>query len=224
MRPLYPFVGNLFQFESAGSSLAKNLNFRVFLPGNLKLYKVGLTGMAQYTLGWAHDDGSAVNQYDWRSEWARAFNDARHRMQSSLNVTLPWQTSISFLMFANSGRPYSITTGRDENGDQTTNDRPAGYGRNSATGPGSYNIDAQFTKTITLGKLFPSRAGNNALPQLLRLYPLEGQHPLALASALFYRRETFSTTHNCVAIAASLRPRFSESPPVRLPAAICLQD
>src|SRR5688572_31442407 len=98
-------------------------------------------------------------------------------MQSSLSVTLPWQTSISFLMFANSGRPYSITTGRDENGDQTTNDRPAGYGRNSATGPGSYNIDTQITKTITLGKLFPSRAGNNALPQLPPPLPPGGATP-----------------------------------------------
>lgn len=165
MRPFYPFVGNIYQFESAGNAFSKNMNLRFFLPSSLKLYKLGLTGFAQYTLGWTDDNASAANQYDWKSEWARASNDARHRMQGNFNATLPWATSMSFLVFANSGRPYSITTGRDENGDQSTTDRPAGVRRNSATGPGSYNVNMQFTKVIPLKKTEHAHQGDNGNEQ-----------------------------------------------------------
>ena len=114
--------------------------------------------MIQYTLGWTDDDSSAVNQYDWRSEWALASSDTRHRMQGNLTLTAPWKIAVNLLLSANSGRPYSITTGRDDNGDQATNDRPAGVNRNSATGPGSYNIDGQFSKQIALKRARSSGA------------------------------------------------------------------
>jgi hypothetical protein len=56
------------------------------------------------------------------------------------------------LIIGNSGRLYSLTTGRDNNGDQSTNDRPPGVPRNSLTGPGSYNVNANFTKLFPLRK------------------------------------------------------------------------
>jgi len=164
MRPYYPIIGNIYQFESAGSALSRNLNFRVFLPPTLKFSKITLTGFAQYTLGWTDDDASAQNQYDWRSEWTRATTDTRHRFQGNANFTMPWMTSMTFLFFGNSGRPYSITTGRDDNGDQSTNDRPAGVLRNSLTGPSTYNIDAVFTKQIPLKK---TEDAANGAPQVL---------------------------------------------------------
>jgi len=156
---MYPVAGNVYQFESAGDAFSKNLNLRLFLPPKMQRFGIGVTGFIQYTLGWANDDASAMNQYDWTSEWARTSTDARHRMQGNLNVTAPWGTSASFLFIANSGRPYSITTGRDENGDQATNDRPLGIPRNSLTGPGSYNIDMVFSKQIELKK--PEASGTN---------------------------------------------------------------
>ncbi len=152
MRPLYPNVGNVYQFESAGESFSKNVGLRVYTPNNFTVHRVGINGFLQYTLGWAHDNASAVNQYDWRSEWARSSFDTRHRYISSLNLRLPKDTSLSFLVIANAGRPYSITTGKDNNGDQSTNDRPLGVPRNSATGPGSYNVNMNFTKQFALRK------------------------------------------------------------------------
>jgi len=160
MRPFYPVVGNIYQYESAGNAFSKNWNVKLYLPPKLKLYKFGVTGMIQYTLGWTDDDSSAVNQYDWRSEWALASSDTRHRMQGNLTLTAPWKITANLLLSANSGRPYSITTGRDDNGDQSTNDRPGGVSRNSATGPGGYNIDGQFSKEVALKKPpAPARAG-----------------------------------------------------------------
>ena len=49
---------------------------------------------------------------------------------------------------ARSGRPYTITTGRDDNNDTRSNDRPAGVPRNSEIGPGFQST------TINLSKVF----------------------------------------------------------------------
>jgi hypothetical protein len=150
MRPLYPNIGNVYQYESSASSYSKNLGFRIYTPNNFSIKGIGINGFAQYTLGWAFDDQSAVSQYDWRSEWAHSAFDTRHRFLTNLSFRLPWSMTTSFFINANSGRPYSITTGKDNNGDQATNDRPAGIARNSLTGPGSYNISGSFTKTWAL--------------------------------------------------------------------------
>ena len=87
MRPYYPFAGNIYQYESTANAFSKNLNFRVFLPTNLKLYKIGLNGFAQYTLGWTDDDASTVNQYDWRSDWTRSSGIAS--FSSTMRMTWP---------------------------------------------------------------------------------------------------------------------------------------
>ena len=174
MRPLYPNVGNLYQFESTGESFSKNLGFRLYTPNNFTLHRIGITGFLQYVVGWAEDNASAQNQYDWRSEWSRSFFDTRHRLVSNLNLRFPKDTSLSFLIFANSGRPYSLTTGRDNNGDQNTNDRPSGIGRNSLTGPSSYNVNANLTKQFPLRKADSQRSAstppggttNPAAPQI----------------------------------------------------------
>jgi Carboxypeptidase regulatory-like domain len=152
MRPLYPsgIVGNIYQFESSATSFSKNLGLRLYTPNNFAIHGIGINGFLQYTLGWASDNQSAVNQYDWRSEWARTSFDTRHRLTTNLSLGLPKSNSISFLIFANSGRPYSITTGKDNNGDQVTNDRPAGLPRNSLRGPGSYNVNMSYTKQFNL--------------------------------------------------------------------------
>ena len=160
MRPLYPTIGNVYQFESAGESFSKNLGLRLYTPNNFVVHGIGINGFVQYVLGWAYDNASAQNQYDWRAEWARSPFDTRHRLVSNLNLRLPRDTSLSFLIIGNSGRPYSLTTGQDNNGDQSTNDRPAGSPRNSLTGPGSYNVNANFTKLFPLRRESQRTASN----------------------------------------------------------------
>src|SRR5207248_2981697 len=118
MRPLYPFIGNINQFESSADSFSKNVGLRLYTPNNFAVHGIGITGFFQYVVGWAQDNANAQNQYDWRSEWALSSFDTRHRFFSNLNLRLPKDTTMSFLISANSGRPYSLTTGRDNNGDQ----------------------------------------------------------------------------------------------------------
>jgi hypothetical protein len=159
MRPLYPRIGNINQFESSADSFSRNIGGRLYLPNNFSVHGIGVSGFAQYTLGWAYDNSSSENQYNWKADWALSNFDARHRFLSNLTVALPKAMSAAFLITANSGRPYSMTTGLDNNGDQVTNDRPAGTGRNSLTGPGAYNVNLSFTKTVPLKRA--EHAGGN---------------------------------------------------------------
>ena len=172
MRPLFPFIGNVNQFESSAESFSKNIGARLYTPNNWVVRRVGINGFVQYTLGWAEDNGSAVNQYDWRSEWARSSFDTRHRMLANLNFRMPMATTLSFMINAATGRPYSLTTGLDNNGDQSTNDRPVGVARNSLIGPSSYNVQMNFTKQFSLRKAESQgqAAGNGvnpAAPQMI---------------------------------------------------------
>src|SRR4029453_18084345 len=50
-------------------------------------------------------------------EWGPAANDIRHRLNVTLNNQIVRNLLLSFNVTANSGTPYSIRTGADENAD-----------------------------------------------------------------------------------------------------------
>ena len=160
LRPYYPSAGNLYQFESSASSFSKNFTIRLYTPtiglpgtpGTLYLGHFAFGGTLAYTRGYSFDDlGTAPNQYDFSREWARSQFDQRNRIQAQFQIR-PTATVglVSFNISTASGRPYSVTTGRDNNGDQSSTDRPAGVGRNTLTSPGAYNVDVTWTKIKTL--------------------------------------------------------------------------
>ena len=160
LRPLFPFVGNLYQFESSATSFSKNFTIRLYTPpaglpgtpGTLYIGHFGFGGSFAYTRGYSWDNlGIAPNPYDFSKEWAFSQSDQRNRMQAQFQVR-PTATVglMTFNITYGSGRPYSITTGRDNNGDQNSADRPVGVGRNTLTSPRSYNIDWTWVKIKTL--------------------------------------------------------------------------
>ena len=53
---------------------------------------------------------------------------------------------------ASSAPPYTIRTGRDDNGDLIFNDRPAGVGRNTARADGQWVLNGNFVYTISFGQ------------------------------------------------------------------------
>jgi hypothetical protein len=163
LRPFYPFVGRINQFESIGNGLTKTLNFLVQVPPTSRLLKTTITGTFQYGLTWAYDDSQAQNQYDMRSDWAR--NDQRHRFQGSFSIRPPKIGSFSINGNANTGRAYSITSGRDDNFDQLINDRPFGVKRNSMRGPGMYTLNVNYTSPpINFRRRRPEAAAAAATP------------------------------------------------------------
>jgi hypothetical protein len=144
-----PAEGNILQLESAGRSRGHSL--RVGIRQRLRF----LTYNANYTLSSEYDDGEGpfsqpMNNYDPAADWGRAGFNQKHRFGFNVNAQAPFGTLFRVNAFGNSGNPYNITTGTDDNGDQRTNDRPAGVPRNSADGPRFFNVNMTLSKTFRL--------------------------------------------------------------------------
>src|SRR5207247_4917593 len=76
---------------------------------------------------------------------------AVHRANGSFSLSQLRNLNLSFNVNVSSGVPYSITSGRDDNGDLIFNDRPAGVTRNSARGAGQWNTSAFISYNFTFG-------------------------------------------------------------------------
>lgn len=96
---------------------------------------------------------------DLRAERGRASNGARHRVFGLVNLNPTKAISIGALVQSQSGNPFDVTTGRDENGDAVFNDRPKGFTRNAGTAPSRINIDLRLGIARSFGPARTPRAG-----------------------------------------------------------------
>jgi hypothetical protein len=150
------------QIESSGhlQNDAMEISFR----GRLSRY---FNGMIQYTFGRAYNDVGGnysastrttgisafpANNYDLSGEWARADYDQRHRISLLGTVHAAKYLDFGLGLFANTGAPYSETTGRDDNRDGLANDRPSGVRRNSLEGPKFAELDLRWSHDFVLQK------------------------------------------------------------------------
>ncbi len=157
-----PALGNISQLESTGVS--NNHNLRVGFRQRFSTINIngsynfssnysdvsggfGGFGGGDFRRGGGGGRGPADN-YDLDSEWGRF--GARHRFNSSVNFRLPWNVNANTSFEWNTGNPYSLRTGTDDNQDTNTNDRPPGIPRNSLTGPGSFEMGLNLSKTVQL--------------------------------------------------------------------------
>jgi hypothetical protein len=158
-----PNQGNILNFESTGRETARNirLNFRQrFSIFNVSanyvrslvwsdslpaiLVAQNFPGGQQYGL----PAGIPADSYDLRADWAPAANPSRHTLTSAVNARLPLGLFLTGTVNASSGRLYTILTGRDDNQDNSLNDRPPGVPRNSASGPASLTFDFNISKAF----------------------------------------------------------------------------
>ena len=155
--PLYqgrpnPGIAVLRQIESSGRLESNSLE--VALRGEVTHF---FSGMIQYVFGRTYNNTGGINwfpanNWDLSGEWARADFDERHRF-NLLGTLRPWRLFILGVgLSLNSGAPYTITTGRDDNSDGVANDRPAGVPRNSAQGPGYASLDVRWSRDFFLIK------------------------------------------------------------------------
>jgi hypothetical protein len=181
----YLSEGNIYQYESDGlfnqNQLISNLNLRLGT-------KVSLFGF--YSLNFSRSNTSGVSSfpsdsYDIALDYGRAAFDTRHRLFLGGSFALPRGFRLSPFMMANSGSPFNITTGQDNNGDSIFNDRPAyapagatgtniirsQWGTfdatptsdetiipiNLGTGPAQFSLNLRLSKTIGLGKKTETR-------------------------------------------------------------------
>ena len=169
-----PSRGNVLQLESTGMSTyhGLTLGWREHLMTFLDVF-------TSYTISTTFRDTDGAfslpaDNYDLRSEWGRASDDQRHHFSIGINGRLPWNISVTTITRANSGRPYNITTGYDDNGDTIVNDRPAGVGRNTGLGPGLFDTNFNLSRTIAFGpkeaiELGPQDANESGSGKKVRL-------------------------------------------------------
>jgi hypothetical protein len=84
------------------------------------------------------------------TEWAPTNGDQRHRISMALSTQALKNLNATLTLAANTGTPYTITTGLDDNGDLLFNDRPVGVGRSSARIASPYTLALNASYLIAL--------------------------------------------------------------------------
>lgn len=135
-----PTQGNIFSIESTASSEYNGFQF-----GLNRRFSQKLSFFGNYTLSWTRNDADGststpANNYDLRAEWGPAFTDRRHNFFLGGFYNMPKGFRFNTFINASSGSPFNITTGTDDNGDFTINDRPAGINRNSDLPSNLYSL------------------------------------------------------------------------------------
>jgi hypothetical protein len=92
-------------------------------------------------------------------EWGPSNGDVRHRMNVSVNNQIIKNFGVSFNFNFSTGAPYSIRTGKDDNGDLIFNDRPASIGRNTERAANQWTLNGNLNYNWTFGHTVQGPAG-----------------------------------------------------------------
>jgi hypothetical protein len=146
-RPNPNFI-NIDQFESSASSKGNILSTTLKSVPHPRL-----DFMVQYTYSHSIDDSSGMfslpaNNYDLRPERGSSDLDRRHRLNLFGSYAVPFGFRFGTVVVLNSGIPYNITTGVDNNHDTVANDRPPGVSRNTGLGPGFAQVDVHLARSF----------------------------------------------------------------------------
>jgi hypothetical protein len=140
---LQPDFGPVLQFDSSGHSMSHEVHSTI---------RYGVAPFAvfgTYTLRWSRSNTDslytiAADSRTLQGEYGRAADDERHHGVLGTSLSFPHDWSVSALLNIGSGRPFNITTGLDNNGDQLFVDRPAvvapGTAGAVATPLGSFDV------------------------------------------------------------------------------------
>jgi len=111
----------------------------------------------QYTFGSIYTNTEGIgwfpaDSYDPVGEWARANSDVRRRLRTLATYKAGDLFELGAILSLSSGLPYTVTTGRDGNGDGRLADRPAGLPRNTRQGFGLANLDLRLSREFKLNR------------------------------------------------------------------------
>ncbi|MBV9179937.1 MAG: carboxypeptidase regulatory-like domain-containing protein [Acidobacteria bacterium] len=199
-----PTGGNLYEYDSEGV-FRQN---QVIANGRVALgRKVSLFGF--YTLNYANSNASSggggggyfssgmtssanflSNQYDPMADYGRAAFDVRHRAFIAGSIEMPHGFRLNPFLVINSGQPYNITTGLDNNGDSLFNDRPVLV---STTSCGQVLLNGGLYCT-PLGTFSTNIASNTPLSSIVPVNyatgPANATFNLRLSKTIGFGRET----------------------------------
>ncbi|HEV2834120.1 MAG TPA: TonB-dependent receptor, partial [Pyrinomonadaceae bacterium] len=184
VRPLGNEAGNIYEYQSNGRIIGNSLNVNV--NGNLKK----LSFWSGFSLGKSRGSdngvtGAPFDAYDFSHEFARNPFGPLIFSYGGGSYQAPYGINLNSFVYATSGRPFNITTGRDTNGDTNFSERPAfatdlnepgvvvtPYGafdptpspgqtiipKNFGRGPGVVTFSLGVSKTIKFGKAIEPKA------------------------------------------------------------------
>jgi len=162
-----PLVGNIRFVDAIGRSRIASLEVNGRGTSRNRRFESTVT----WALARAMNDGDGAFAYPATpagpaGEWGPSRRDVRQRLHATITAKLSEDWRLAAFVRHQSGPRYTITTGRDDNGDTITNDRPPGVGRNSGRGPALATIDLRLARGFTLHKA-QRPAGSD--PRVLRL-------------------------------------------------------
>ena len=179
---------NVYQYDSEGVFRQNQLiaNARVTLGRRGMLFGFYMLGYADSNVaaggggGFFGSGTTSVasflsNQFDPMADYGRAAFDVRSRAFIGGSIDATHGFRLSPFIIINSGQPYNITTGQDNNGDSRFNDRPwlasnspivctslasfspqsTAFGKvpvNTCTGPGNATVNLRLSKTFGFGR------------------------------------------------------------------------
>ncbi|HJR61765.1 MAG TPA: carboxypeptidase-like regulatory domain-containing protein [Vicinamibacterales bacterium] len=150
-------LGNVTQVESTA-----NMRGETFVAGmNLQVPAKRIMLFANYA--WLNQESDAdgafslpADSYDLSNEWGPVTGVPRHSVSGMFSMPLITNMRVALNGGVRSGTPYTITTGRDDNGDTVFNDRPAGVARNSARTEMTWELGGRLSYAFGFGRRPPA--------------------------------------------------------------------
>jgi hypothetical protein len=149
-----PNEGQVLQFQSSGLSTYHHLKasmrqrFSIFVVNANYRYMHGLSDQEDRR---GTNLYLPVDSYNLHNEWGNTV-DPRHTFSASVNARLPLDVYLTTVIEARSGSFYTIRTGKDDNGNGVSNDRPPGVAKNSEVGPNYFDVGFNFSKAFDLNR------------------------------------------------------------------------
>lgn len=138
-----PEFGRIQLLES--SSVSRENSFELRTNAYYKGVNIyGNYQLAKLTADFSDALSLPIDSRNLRLERGVSNLDQRHKLNLSFNFDVFKKIKVSPSFRLESGFPYTITTGRDDNGDTVFNDRPLGVGKNTARGEWLKQVDVRF--------------------------------------------------------------------------------
>ena len=162
--------GNISRLESTGRSTLREATV------GLNVNSVKRRLFSALTYRWAEERNEADDAFSLPSDsrapskdWGPSRQDVRHSLFgfASMPLAKGFRAGLSYRL--QSGTPYTMTTGFDDNGDTVINDRPAGIARNSLRGRPTQNLDVRLSWGRGLGRGRPGAGAGG--PQVVLRRP-----------------------------------------------------
>jgi hypothetical protein len=152
--PPYPNLGlfssfetlNISHYNALQLSARKNLDKRVQFQVSYALSSA--MGLSDDIF----EPGVPQNSNNIFADKGPTLRDARNRFVLSGIINLPGGFQTSNIVALQSGRPFNITTGVDNNGDGHLKDRPSGVGRNAGRAAATYVWDTRLSRPFKIGE------------------------------------------------------------------------